>query len=59
MQLIKKFIGENSRWRKTSLEEESFDISCFYDLEQAKKILNSKKILVVGVKLLKVYDIVK
>jgi len=54
--LLYRYVGQNKGWRASTLEKEKFDISCFYDLEEAKGRLRNREIILVGVKLIRLYN---
>lgn len=59
MNLLYRWACSNTGWKTTTLEKEKFDISCFWDLEEAKKKLVDREILLCGVKLIRLFDGVK
>lgn len=56
MHLLYRWVGANKGWKATTLEKEQTEIACFYDLEEAKKRLAGREILLCGVKLVRLYN---
>jgi len=56
MNLLYRWIGEHRGWRSTTLEKEKTTIKVFYDLEEAKKRLASREILLCGVKIIRLFN---
>lgn len=59
MHLLYRWVDDHKGWRPTTLEKERDIISSFYNLEEAKKRLASREIILCGVKLLRLYNGVK
>jgi len=56
MNLLYRWVAEHRGWRSTTLKKEEELISSFHNLEEAKKRLASREIILCGVKLLRLYD---
>jgi len=57
MNLLYRWAEQNTKgWKATSLEKERETISAFWDLEEAKKKLVNREILLCGVKIIRLFD---
>lgn len=56
MNLLYRWVEKHKGWKATTLEKERETIEAFYDLEEAKKRLTDREILLCGVKLLRLFD---
>ena len=56
MNLLYRWIDSNIGWKPTSLKAEKETVLAFHDLEEAKKRLINREILLCGVKLLRLYN---
>lgn len=59
MNLLYRWIGEHKGWRATDLKREKETIEAFWDIEEAKRKLVDREILLCGVKLIRLFDGVK
>lgn len=59
MHLLFRYVGDNEGWKTTTFEREMGVISSFHNLEEAKKKLINREILLCGVKLLRLFNGVK
>lgn len=59
MDLLYRWVDSNRGWRATDLKKEEKTISTFWDLEEAKKRLASREILLCGVQLIRLFNGVK
>ena len=59
MNLLYRWVSEHRGWKATDLKKERETIEAFYDIEEAKKRLIDREILLCGVKILRLYNGVK
>ena len=56
MNLLYRWVDSNRGWKATTFEKEISTISSFYNLEEAKKKLVKREILLCGVKIIRLFD---
>jgi len=56
MNLLYRWVGTSKGWKATTLKTEEQYIKTFWDIEEAKKILVSRKILPCSIKLFRLYN---
>ncbi len=56
MNLLYRWIKEHKGWKATTLKEERETIEAFYDLEEAKKRLADREILICGMKIIRLFN---
>ncbi|MBA7531646.1 hypothetical protein ES705_23861 [subsurface metagenome] len=59
MNLLYRWADSKKGWKATDLEKEEKTILAFWDLEEAKKRLASREILLCGVRLIRLFNGVK
>ncbi|MBA7563758.1 hypothetical protein ES695_05530 [Candidatus Atribacteria bacterium 1244-E10-H5-B2] len=59
MDLLYRWIDSGKGWKATTFEKEISTISSFHEIEEAKKKLVNREMLLCGVRLLRLYDGVK
>ena len=59
MDLLYRWTDSKKGWKATDLKKEEKTILAFWDLEEAKKRLASREILLCGVRLIRLFNGVK